>query len=335
MREVTSSLVDDGKTYSLRISASLAPIEHTMTIYWRIALGSGLVFGLVLLALQGGQARRLTRRLSVLSRHVAAVREGRLNEALPPDPSRDEIAELRDMLADATKQLREARASQERLVADAAHELRTPLTIMRTSIDLALRRQREAPELRAALEETRDEVDRLTALASELLNLAVQGQGSLERATGDICEIVLEAVDAALPTVEARGLSLATDLPEHATALIHAAGVRQAVDNLLSNAISTRPRAEKSGSRCVATEPSGSSRWTTPGRAFPRSPRGGLCAVPSGAGALPGAGLGLAIVQEVARRHGGRAYVGEVPRGTRVAFEITAVRDESNDLSIE
>jgi signal transduction histidine kinase len=42
-------------------------------------------------------------------------------------------------------------------------------------------------------------------------------------------------------------------------------------------------------------------------------------------GSLPGAGLGLAIVQEVARRHGGRAYVSEVPRGTRVAFEIGAV----------
>jgi signal transduction histidine kinase len=326
VREVTSALVDDGKVYSLRITASLAPIEHTMTIYWRLALGSGLVFGLMLLGIQGWQARQLTGRLAALSRHVAAVREGRLDEALAPDPFRDEIAQLRDMLAEATTQLREARASQERLVADAAHELRTPLTIMRTSIDLALRRQREAPELRAALEETRDEVDRLTALASELLDLAVQGQGALDRALGDLCEIVHEAVDAALPTAEARGLSLATDLPDHATALIHAAGVRQAVDNLLSNAIKYAP---PGGEIRLALRRDGA-HWVVEvddtGPGIPKEHREAVFApfhrVP---GALPGAGLGLAIVQEVARRHGGRAYVGDVPRGARVAFEITAV----------
>ena len=57
-------------------------------------------------------------------------------------------------------------AAQERLLADAAHELRTLLGLMRTSVDLALRRERPKEELVAAMEEVRSEVVRLGALSA-------------------------------------------------------------------------------------------------------------------------------------------------------------------------
>jgi signal transduction histidine kinase len=325
-RLVTSSLLgEDGHVYTLRISAALAPIEHTMMLYWRTTALSAAVFGLILVLVQGWQARRLTGRLATLSRHVEAVREGRLDEQLPLDATGDEIAGLRDMLAEATTRLREARASQERLVADAAHELRTPLTIMRTSVDLALRRTRDASELRGALEDVRREVDRLTILASHLLDLATQGQASLERVAGDLRPIVDEAIDAALPAAEVRNVSITSELPSAAVASIHAASVRQAVDNLLSNAIKYAPMG---GEIHVAARRDGE-HWVIsvddPGPGIPREHREAVFApfhrVP---GSLPGAGLGLAIVQEVAKRHGGRAYVGDVPSGTRVVLELAA-----------
>lgn len=324
LREVTNSLLgDEKKLYTLRISASLTPIEQTMSFYWRTSvLGAALFVGLLFL-LQGMQARRLTRRLEILGRHVTAVREGHLNEVLPEDPVGDEVSALRDLLADATSRLSQARASQERLVADAAHELRTPLTIMRTGIDLALRRERDSAELRTTLEQTRDEVVRLASLASRLLDLAAQGQASLDRASGDLRPIALEAIDAALPAAESRNLQITWDLPDRAMAFVHAPSIRQAVDNLLSNAIKYAPA--NSGIH-VEVKAKGDV-WIISvldsGPGIPATHREAVFApfhrVP---GALPGSGLGLAIVQEVAHQHGGRAFVGEAPVGTRVVLEI-------------
>jgi signal transduction histidine kinase len=326
LREVTSSLIgEDGDLYSLRISGSLAGIDHTMSVYWRTTLIGVLLFTLLLVTVQGLQAGQLSKRLAALGMHVARVREGHLDGELPEDRTGDEIAALRDVLADATHRLKDARSSQERLVADAAHELRTPLTIMRTSIDLALRRRREADELREALEETRNEVDRLTALASRLLDLAVSGQASLDRATADLKEIVLESVDAFLPEAERRHQSIATDLPDRAVASVHAPSVRQAVDNLLSNATKFAP----TGSEIrVALHKTGD-RWAfsveDAGPGIPREQREAVFApFHRGDDSPSGAGLGLAIVREVAGRHGGRAFVDEASKQTRLIFEVAA-----------
>jgi len=136
---------------------------------------------------------------------------------------------------------------------------------------------------------------------------------------------VMEAVDAALPGAEARGLTVEVDLPEHAVAFIHGPSVRQAVDNLLSNAIKYAP----AGSVIRVELRSDGASWIVsvqdPGPGIPREHREAVFApfhrIP---GSLPGAGLGLAIVQEVARRHGGRAYVGDAAQGTRVVLEIAA-----------
>jgi signal transduction histidine kinase len=324
LREVTNSLLgDEKKVYTLRISASLAPIGQTMSFYWRTSIIGVTLFVGLLFLLQGMQARRLTTRLAILGRHVTAVREGHLNEVLPEDHVGDEVSALRDLLAEATNRLNQARASQERLIADAAHELRTPLTIMRTGIDLALRRKRDAEELRITLEQTRDEVVRLASLASRLLDLAAQGQVSLERASGDLRPIILEAIDAALPAAEARNLSINWELPERATAFVHAPSVRQALDNLLSNAIKYAPNGSEIRVKLSERQDHWAISVFDPGPGIPREHRDTVFApfhrVP---GALPGSGLGLAIVKEVAHQHGGRAFVDEVAPGTSVVLEI-------------
>ena len=64
-------------------------------------------------------------------------------------------------------------------VADASHELRTPLAILRTELELARRPGRSADELRAALQSTAEEVDRLARLAEDLLVIARSDQGRL------------------------------------------------------------------------------------------------------------------------------------------------------------
>ncbi len=68
---------------------------------------------------------------------------------------------------------------ERRFVADASHELRTPLALLRAELEVALRRPREAEELRAALAAAAADTDRLVRLANDLLVLATAGGGEL------------------------------------------------------------------------------------------------------------------------------------------------------------
>jgi signal transduction histidine kinase len=302
----------------------MAQIDTAVRAFYRVTLSLAGLFALALLALQTVQARRLAGRLLALSQHMQALRAGNLDQAPPADRSGDEIAHLRDVIAEATGKLAAAREAQERLIADAAHELRTPLTLMRTSIDLALRKQRDARELREALAETRKEVDRLAALAGNLLDLAAIGRGAWDRQAGDLLDVAREAVEGARAEAEERGLliQLCADAP--APALFHAGAMRQALDNLLSNAIKFSPPGgiiemalQTSGSRhLIIVQDQGPGIAEAEREAvfapFRRALRG-----------TPGAGLGLTIVREIAQRHGGRVWVAEsAHRGARLVLEI-------------
>jgi signal transduction histidine kinase len=305
--------------------------HHTATLhayYESAAVVIGLV-ALILLALQLTQAVRIHRRLTTLVGHMTRLREGDLDAALPADASKDELGTLREAIADATEKLRVARRAQERLVSDAAHELRTPLATMKAAIEVTLRRERTTDELRETLTHVREEVDRLTQLSSALLDLAALRAREPERIELDLAEIVDKAVSAARRAAEAREVALEvrglTELPSRGSPR----EIRQALDNLLANAISHTP----SGSAIEVS--------------LERLPHRARVVVRDGGEGIPeaertlvfepfhrgqnrdasvhprGQGLGLAIVRDVAVRHGGRAYVVEESRaGATIAFEL-------------
>ena len=64
-------------------------------------------------------------------------------------------------------------------IADASHELRTPLALLKTELELALRRPRSGEELEAALRSASAETDRLVQLSEDLLVLARADQERL------------------------------------------------------------------------------------------------------------------------------------------------------------
>jgi signal transduction histidine kinase len=274
----------------------------------------------VLLLAQGLQARRLRQRLEVLTRHAEALRAGELEQRLPRESDRDELAVLRDVLDHATLSLRAARDARERLVADAAHELRTPLSLMRTNLDLALRRERSPEELRATLDEVRDEVLRLSTLCTRLLDLAATPQRAREREPTDLAALLSQAAEGARGEAAERGISLSV-AAEPVRASIDAEALRGAVDNLLSNAtkyarsqialrLETRPDHLRV---CV---------WDDGPGIAPEEREAVFEPFHRTRGARPGAGLGLAIVRATARAHQGRAFVADCPAGTQLVLEL-------------
>lgn len=318
-RELTLSVrAPDGDPYVLFLSASMAQTDAATAAFRWVTLSYALLLALLLVGLQAWQARRLSTRLRALTTHLGRLREGALDTEPPADPVNDEIAALRDVLAETTRVLAAARDTRERFIADAAHELRTPLTLMRTSIDLALRRERSPEELREALSDTRREVDRLASLAESLLDLAAMGRGAWTREPADLRAIVDDAVEAARHRgrveVEASGFVPAT---------LHPGGIRRALDNLLSNALKFSP---PDGAVVVRIESDGGRHRVSvcdEGPGIPEASREAVfSAFHQADPSREGAGLGLAIVREIARLHGGDAWVVPTPTGAEVAFDL-------------
>ncbi|MBI5610521.1 MAG: sensor histidine kinase, partial [Deltaproteobacteria bacterium] len=159
----------DEQVWRLRLAQPLELQRSTMGAYTKAAALVGLLVLVGLFTLQIRFGRQLNARIERLAQHLRRLHRGDLDHQPAPDASGDVLSELRDLAQSATQRLRQAREDQQRLVADAAHELRTPLAVLRTDVDVTLRRERPPEQLREALERARDEVDRLAKLANDLL----------------------------------------------------------------------------------------------------------------------------------------------------------------------
>lgn len=327
IRELTVAIVSPrGEPHGVWLAVSLASHDAAMAAYaWTAGLtGAGVT--LVMLLLQIGHARGLGARVSRLHAHMQRLRDGDFSVPPPADDGTDVIAGLRDAIADATAKLQAAAEGQHRLIADAAHELRTPLTAMRMEVDVTLRRPREREELVEALTRVRAEVDRLGALASQLLDMASLRRADWERVPVDVAELVRAAVDGQRAPAERRGVRLRVHGSEAAVLRANPGPLRQAVDNLLSNAIKFSPH----GGEVEVTLRPGESELTITvedrGAGVPVGERDAIFApfhrLHRGS---EGAGLGLAIVREVAEAHGGRAFVAE-RAGGGACFSLVVAR---------
>lgn len=276
-------------------------------------LGTLLVIGgpvaLLLASLAGyGLAAAALRPVDSMRARAAAISATEPGRRLPVPPASDEIGRLGQTLNDMLSGLEAALARERTFVADASHELRTPLAILRTELELALRRGRSREELEAALRSAAEETDRLAQLAEDLLVITRADQGRLP-----VRKVDLEA-DELLSRVRERFLARAVER-ERALDVESADGLRfqgdpvrleQALGNMVDNALRYGTGRVALGARKgdgtvalhVTDQGSGFpsdyiqtafERFT---RADPARGRGG-------------AGLGLAIVEAIAEAHGG------------------------------
>ncbi len=312
-----------GTPHGLWLAASLETHDSAVRVYWQFTSVAVAAVMLMLAAVQIAHARSLTRRVTAIADHMQRLHAGDLGSIPAPDRHRDVIGTLRDAVAVTTLRLSAAREAQDRLLADAAHELRTPLTAMRAGIDVALRRQRDAAQLEHVLADLRGEVDRLTELASRLLDMAALRGAPLELAPGDLAEVVRDAVDAARAIAEERGIVIELEAVRQAQSAFARTMLRQALDNLLDNAIKF---SHEGGSVEVILQryEGGWRVWVADhGPGVPDDARERIFdAFEQADRAVRGKGLGLAIVAEVARRHGGRCFVTGRSDGARGAVFV-------------
>lgn len=316
-------VIDRGRNYSLLLSSSLSRVDALSRRFLLTSLGMVGLLAAALAVTQRWLVVRITRRVSALSNHMDRLARDQLDVMPPPDATGDELSDLRDAVAAATRELGLARAARERLLADAAHELKTPLSTMGLELDLALARPRAPEQLTAALRSTRDEVERLGHLAHRLLDRAAAGQHPTVHQPLDFNALILESVTAQLGRAEQKRLTIHTALPHHPVALLgDATGLRQVVDNLIDNAIKfspvggrvlvqlQEPRPSSSGVACSVEDDGIVLCVADDGPGVPEEERDAIFA-PFHRAALQvaGTGLGLSLVREQVQRHGGQVRV--------------------------
>ena len=271
------------------------------------------------------------RALEPVDRMITEVREitdGRsLHRRLALPMTRDELSRLAETLNQMMTRLERSFAALRRFTADASHELKTPLTVVRAGVERAITRPGMPQEALAPLEETLQEVNRMTELLDSLLTLARadEGRAELHRVPMDLREIIEEAGETGELLPEHAGVGIDIRLPgEPLVVPVDRSRMRQLALNLIENAVKYTPRGGQ-----VSVELSGDN-----GRAvFTVADTG----IGIAAGDLPhvfdrfwradsartrtseraGTGLGLAICKWIAEAHGGTIEVQSRPgRGT-------------------
>ena len=301
----------------------LAAAEQLGDALTRNVLTAAGLAALLALVAAGIVASRLTRPLARLTGTVEAVAAGDLevrSHATDAPGELGTLAQALDRMADTLERQDELRRA---LVADVAHELRTPLAIALAECDALVDGVRPAdPERLASI---REEIVRLARLVQDLEALAAAESAGLhlEEEPLDLGDLVEDLAALHAPRLTADGLHLEVDV-QAAPVAGDPLRLGQVLTNLLTNATRFSP----SGGRIDVQVRDGDPVTLTVTDDGPGIPEDELPHVferfwQGRSATAGGSGVGLAVVAELARAHGGAVHATNAPeRGARFILEL-------------
>ena len=301
---------------ALVLAQSLEPQESVLEKLGAVMLLVGLA-GVLAAAMAGWAVAR--NGLRPVRRLTRSVEEIARTEDLTPlaVEGDDEIARLANAFNQMLTALAASRDRQRRLVADAGHELRTPLTSLRTNLDLLAQVDGdEGARLPAGaraelLDDVRAQIEELTTLIGDLVELARDEPLTHVVESVDLSEIV----DRAVTRVKRRAPGIGFDVEAAPWWVVgEPAALERAMTNLVDNAAKWSPAGGTVGIRLaegvvtVDDQGPGIAPEDLP-HVFDRFYRS------QESRSMPGSGLGLSIVRQVAGRHAGTVEAGPSPAG--------------------
>jgi two-component system sensor histidine kinase TctE len=313
--------------------AYLVTVEVAQTLVGRGGMRRTLLLraltaeiGLILLAaaLVWLAVRRGLAPLQLLSAKMARRSPTDLTPVEAEVPS--EVTPLVEATNELMRRVREAIAAQRRFIADAAHQLRTPLAVLRAEAEAAERKE-ELASVKEAIRRLREHSEATSHLANQLLSLARAEPGQLGASSEsvDLATVAQDACALLVPTAYAREIDLGFEGDGPAPVHGHPVLLREAVTNLVDNAV----RYGRAGGHVTVsvtpTEAAVVLAVEDDGPGIPVEQRSRVLErfyrLPGTAGI--GSGLGLAIVHEIAHRHGATLQLLDAISGAGLRVEIT------------
>ncbi len=319
-RKFAAAAAPANSTIVVLVSSSLQDSLDSVDLVRKRLLVSALIALVAALFLGYGGARLFARRIHRLEQAAERIASGKFDQPIE-DTSPDELGQL----ARAFERMRERLAGLEHarreFIANASHELRTPLFSLGGHLELLLDEDLDEKTRREFLTRMGEQVERLTKLAGELLDLSRLDAGRLrvDHEPVDLSRIAELLVDEFEALAQGSEHGLEPEIDGGATGLGDEQRVLQIGRALVENALRHTPsgtrvrvRAAREDGRAVLTvEDDGPG--IAPGeavRVFERFYRG------DGAGRASGSGLGLAIARELAEAMQGEIALSSEPGRT-------------------
>jgi heavy metal sensor kinase len=315
------------------IHDSLGILSLTLTISTPCMLVLAVIGGYLL-------AGHVLSPIGAIASKAREITAERLSERLPVDNPNDEFGRLATVFNETLARLQDSFDRLRRFTADASHELRTPLTALRSVGEVGLREQLDPAAHRDVIGSMLEEADRLASLIDNLLMLtrADSGRIILNPESVNLGELVNDVVDCLGVLAEERQQDLSAEVEQDVDALADRATLRQALINLLDNAIKYTETGGKIRLRTART---------SDGRAMveiiDNGPgiTGEHCQAifgrfyriePERSSETGGAGLGLAIARHMVEINGGRVEL-DSTRGQGSTFRIALPVKKGGDAT--
>ena len=236
-----------GKPYTIQVAVPMHELKEGLSGYaWALIV---LIPAVLLIATAGGwwMSRRALQPVNQIIDAARSIGEQSLARRLPVPETQDELQRLSETLNQMLGRIESAFRRITEFTADASHELRTPVALIRTTAELALRKQRTTEEYREALEDVHAESVRTTDLIENLLTLARAdaGKAALDRRELDLVQVVREASVQGEKLAGARNLRFRTEVPDSPVPVIgDPSALRRLLLIVIDNAVKYTPEGE-------------------------------------------------------------------------------------------
>lgn len=248
------------------------------------------------------------------SRQIGLITEKRLYERIDSQGVDTELKGLASSFNETMDRLEKAFQAQRDFLSDASHELRTPAAVIKSTVDVALRRERSAVEYRVALQTVKAASERMGGLIDRLLKLSRQdAEQIIIKERVNLKEVMGTALKTITPLAEERKINVSIEKMEDVTIVGDGDQLVELFLSVLDNAIKYN---RHMGSVIISL--ARSANWGVVrvsdtgigiapealGKVFDRFYRADFSR-----GEIPGTGLGLPIAKGIAEAHGGRIEV--------------------------
>jgi len=210
-----------------------------------VILMAGIPLALIM-AVLGGYflAGRALAPVKAITKKASEINAESLSDQLPVQNPGDEIGRLASVFNDTFARLDSSFQQLRRFTSDASHELRTPLTSIRSVGEVALQGPMNRKSCQEAIGSMLEETERLTQLVDSLLTLARgdAGKANLTPHTLDLSVLVGEVVEELRILSEEKNQILSTSFRPSIMVTADEPTLRQAVTNVLHNAIVYTPK---------------------------------------------------------------------------------------------
>jgi two-component system OmpR family sensor kinase len=311
-------------------------VGTSLVIYiWVVALGGhseargpilvgGLIAALIALALGFYSAKLVTRRVSRIEDAARAVADGDFAVRIPVDSS-GQLGQLARTFNEMQRRLAELDSARKQFIANASHELRTPIFSLGGFVELLEEEDPSPAERDEFVRTMRRQIERLTKLTADLLNLSQLDAGGIVMtlASVDLSALAREVAREFGARAELHASRLELRTPDRPViAIADPERVRQVIRILLDNALTHTPEGTSITVTAYSIDHRAELTVSDDGTGIPQRVQKRIFERFFTADSAGGSGLGLAIARELAQRMDGRIAISSSRRFTAFTLDL-------------